>query len=85
VTLVVAGLIVRKHTGAFVPLATAARVLLALGLFYVAGGLAPRFGRLVTPIAAVVVVAAYLVFLVLTRELGSADLAMVRAIVKRKR
>jgi stage V sporulation protein B len=83
VTLVVAGVLVRAHTGAFVPPATAVRVLLALAACLGIGFVAPRFGKLVTPIVAAVVGLAYLALLVLTREIGPADLALVKGITRR--
>jgi stage V sporulation protein B len=83
-TLVVGGLLVRAHAGSFVPLATGVRVAIALGACFALGLVTPRFGRLVTPFAAAAVAAAYLAVLVVTRELGRADLAMVRALRGRK-
>lgn len=85
VTLVVAGLIVRARTGAFVPPATAVRVLAALASCVALGFFMPRVGRLVTPVAAAAVALAYVVVLVVTRELGKTDLDLVKGIVRRKR
>jgi stage V sporulation protein B len=83
VALVVAGVMVRRDTGAFVPPATAVRVLVALGACVAAGFVVPRVGRLVTPVAAAGVAVAYLVGLVVMREVGKADVAMVRGVVRR--
>lgn len=80
VILVVAGAIVHARAGAFVPLVTAARVLLAIGLCLALGFVIPRAGRLVTPVIAALVALAYLGILVVTGELRPADLAMVRAL-----
>ncbi len=85
ITLIVAGVIVRRHTGAFIPAATAVRVGLALGACVALGFVTPRFGRFVTPLAAAAVGAAYLGLLVVTGELGKADLAIARGILRRKR
>ena len=82
--LVVAGLLVQRATGAFVPPATAVRVRVALGACVAVGLVVPRLGKLVTPVAAAVVAAAFLAVLVVTREVGSADLAMVKGVVRKK-
>jgi stage V sporulation protein B len=79
-SLVVAGAIVRSHAGAFVPLATATRVGLALAACTAMGFVMPRFGRMMTPAVALVVAAAYAAMLVITGEIGRADLALVRAV-----
>jgi len=63
-----------------VPLVTAARVLLAIGLCLVLGFVMPRAGRLATPAVAALVALAYLGILVVTGELRAADLAMIRAL-----
>jgi stage V sporulation protein B len=84
-TLVVAGVLVRAQTGAFVPAATALRAGLALAACVALGFVTPRFGRLVTPLAAAAVGVAYLAVLVVTRELGKADLAIARGVLRRKR
>jgi stage V sporulation protein B len=83
-SLVAAGAIVRTRTGAFVPLATAARVGLALAACTAVGFAMPCFGRLITPVVALLVAAAYGVFLVITGEVGPADLAMIRAVRARR-
>jgi stage V sporulation protein B len=80
VSLVLAGAIVRARTGAFVPFATGVRVGIALAACTAAGFAMPCFGRLVTPVVALVVAGAYALLLVVTGEIGPADLAMVRAI-----
>jgi stage V sporulation protein B len=79
-TLVVAGAIVRAKTGAFVPLATGVRVLLAVGACLGIGFAMPRFGLLATPVIAAAVALVYAGILVATRELRSADVALVRAL-----
>jgi stage V sporulation protein B len=85
VTLVVAGVVVRSSTGAFVPALTAVRTVLALAACLALGLVLPRFGRLVTPLVSVVVAAAYVVALIVTREIGRADVAMVRALASKRR
>jgi O-antigen/teichoic acid export membrane protein len=79
-TLVVAGAIVRANTGAFVPVATGARVLLAVAACLAIGLAMPRFGLLATPVMAAAVALVYAGILVATRELRAVDLAMVRAL-----
>ena len=80
VVLAVAAAMVRARAGAFVPVATAVRVGVALALCTALGFAMPRFGRVVTPLVALVVAGAYAVFLVVTGEIGAADLALVRAV-----
>ena len=80
VSLLVAGAMVRARAGAFVPMATAARVSVALALSVALGVVMPRVGRLATPGVAFLVAAGYGGLLVLMREVSSADLAMVRAL-----
>jgi stage V sporulation protein B len=80
VSLVVGGALVRAHAGAFVPLATAVRVGLALAACTAVGFAMPCFGRLVTPALALVIAALYGLLLVVTGEIGRADLAMIRAL-----
>ena len=80
VTLVVGGFLVRRATGAFIPAATAIRCLLGLGACVAIGLVAPRFGRLVTPVAAAAAGVVYLVVLLVTREIGKRDLGMLKAL-----
>jgi stage V sporulation protein B len=83
-TLVFAGSLVRAKTGAFVPLWTAARVLVALGLCFAIGLMMPRVGRLATPVCGALVGALYVAVLVATGEIRSADFAMVRTLTRRR-
>ncbi len=73
VTLLVAAVHVRRVTGGFVPLLTAARVLVALAVAGAAGSLAPATGRLLTPVVALGIAFVYLVVLVASRELTGSD------------
>jgi hypothetical protein len=84
VALIGATVIVVRRAGAFVPAATAGRVGVALALCYAAGLVIPRVSRVVTPALSVGVVVAYVAVLVLTGEVGRADLAMVRSLRRRK-
>ena len=83
--LVVAVIMVRRAAGAFVPWKTALRVALCIAGAFVVGGHTPVFGKLITPIVAGGVVVAYLLALVVTGEIGKADLALVVSIAARKR
>ncbi|MDP8999286.1 MAG: oligosaccharide flippase family protein [Myxococcota bacterium] len=84
-TLVTAAVIVRMRTGAFVPGPTVVRTGLALGTCLAIGLVLPRVGRLVVPALALAVGAAYVAILMMTREIGAADLSMVRALVSKKK
>jgi stage V sporulation protein B len=79
-SLVVGGALVRARAGAFVPVATAVRVGLALAACTAIGFVMPCFGRLVTPVLALVIAAVYGLLLVVTGEIGRADLRMIRAL-----
>ncbi len=83
-TLVVAGSIVRARTGTFVPAATAVRTCLALAACVGMGFVIPRVGRLVTPLLALAVGAIYVGLLIVMREIGRGDLAMMKALYSRK-
>jgi stage V sporulation protein B len=80
VSLVIGGALVRGHAGAFVPTATGARVLVAVAACTALGFVMPCVGRLVTPVVAAVVAAVYFGLLIVTGEIGRADLAMVRSL-----
>ena len=82
-TLVVAGLLVHRKAGAFVPTATIARVGIALAACVALGLVMPRFGRLLTPAIALVVAIAYFAVLLLSREIGADDVAMVRSLARK--
>jgi stage V sporulation protein B len=84
VALVVAAATVKRMTGAFVPLATAARVGLGVAACAYGGQHLPKMGKLVTPVLAVGVVLAYLAVLVMTRELRAADLAPLKRIAGKR-
>ena len=84
-TLIVAGALVRSRTGAFVPVATAVRTGVALAACVAVGFVTPRFGRFVTPLIAAVIAFGYLALLVVTGEIGKADLSLVRGVLQRKR
>ncbi len=76
---------VKKHAGGFLPWKTSARVATVVLLLAYAGTHVPRLGRVLTPVAAVVVVTVYLVLLVVTGELSRGDLDALRGMVAKKR
>jgi stage V sporulation protein B len=84
-SLLVAGLLVQVRTGTFVPAVTVLRVGIAVLACFGAGFVMPRVGRLETPAVALLAGAGYIALLVLTREIGGQDLAMVRTLVGRRR
>lgn len=84
--LVAATAVVRRVAGAFVPWKTALRAFGFVALVTVARTYlyADHFGKLVTPLVAACVGVAYVAFLVVTGELGKADLALVLSVVRRR-
>lgn len=81
----IGGLCVKRLTGALVGPLTVVRVLVALGAAAALPMLLPLHGKLVTLAMSAVVGAVYLVVLLVTGELGKADLAMVMRVVGRKK
>jgi stage V sporulation protein B len=75
---------VRAEAGAFIPIATVARVGVALAMGVAAGAYLPRFGRIATPLVGGAVALAYVGFLVATRELGASDARNIRAMLGRR-
>jgi hypothetical protein len=61
------------------------RVPFALGCCLCLGLVMPRVGRLVTPVVALLIGAAYAALLAVTGEIGRADFAMVRALASKRR
>lgn len=84
VGLVLAGVAVYRAAGAFVPLKTALRVGGILAVFVFLGTLLPALGKVATLGAAAAVAVLYLVALVVTGELGKADLAVVARIAGKR-
>ena len=82
--LAVAIVFVRREAGAFVPLKTALRVgMCVAGAFFV-GAYTPMFSKLLTPVVATGVCIAYVVALIVTGELGKADLTLIVSIASRR-
>jgi len=78
----VTGAMLWKKFGVFVPLATALRVGLAAGAAVGVGRVLPAGGKMVALGGAIVAGIAYLATLLVTRELGRADLERVRSVAR---
>lgn len=74
---------VESAAGAVVPILTVVRVLAALGVAIGAGRLLPSAGKLMTLVYAPLIAGVFLALLVVTRELGKDDLAMVKRVLGR--
>jgi stage V sporulation protein B len=85
VAVVVAALLLRFASGAFVAPLTLVRVLFAFGVTTAMGRLLPWMGKPFAVVEAVAMAALYVAVLVVTRELGRRDLDLVRAVVGRSR
>ena len=84
-TAVAGAIVVRRVAGAFAAPLTLVRVFVALAATVLAGTRVPWLGKLfVVPEAGAVALIA-LVLLVVTRELGRDDVAMLRRVISRKR
>ncbi|HTQ05625.1 MAG TPA: lipopolysaccharide biosynthesis protein, partial [Polyangiaceae bacterium] len=79
-----AGILVRRTVGSLVPLRVVARVGFALGAALALARCLPQERPLLVVPEAVLVAGAYLAVLVVTRELGRADLDLVLRVVKRR-
>jgi stage V sporulation protein B len=85
VGLSVAAARVAKTAGAFVPVATAARVFGAVAVTVAIGSRLPPVGRLLMPVEAAVMAVIYLVALVAMREVGAEDRALVLSLVRKRK
>jgi stage V sporulation protein B len=81
---IASGWVLHRQLGAFLPVASVLRIALATACALAVGRALPLHGKLMTLVEAVVVGAAFLAVLVVTRELGTRDLEAIRA-VRRKR
>ena len=79
-----AAFFVYRAAGAVAPPLTLLRVLLGVGCATTLGRLLPPAGKIVTPVYAVLVALAYLLILLVTRELAAADLATLRAVAAKR-
>jgi stage V sporulation protein B len=84
-TTLVTAYFVKRVAGAVVSLATVARVIGAVTVCILAGMQLPAMGKIVTPFYALLIVGIYVAVLLLSRELGKADLDALKAIVLRRK
>jgi O-antigen/teichoic acid export membrane protein len=87
---IISGVVLRRELGAFMPLASIARIAIATGVALALGRALPGVlpaGKLMTLVGAAVVAATFLIVLIVTRELGKRDLAAISALraARRKR
>lgn len=80
-----AAFFVYRAAGAVAPPLTLVRVLLAVGVATAVGRFLPHAGKILTPMYAALVALAYLLILLVTRELAAADLATLRAVATKRR
>ena len=80
----VCGAILVRQFGAFLPVLSVVRVVVATAVAMAVGQVLPLHGKLMTLVEAAVVVVVFVVVLVATRELGARDLDAIKA-VRRKR
>jgi len=78
------GILMRKRLGAFLPILSLVRILIATGAALAVGRFLPLHGKLMTLAEAVVVGLTFLVVLVVTGELGKRDLDAIRAVRKKR-
>lgn len=81
----VGGAVLKKKLGAFLPLATAVRVVVAAGAAMAVGRVLPFRSPLGTLVEAAAVGVTFLAVLVVLREFGRDDLAALSRVVKRKK
>ena len=78
------GFVLHRKLGAFLPLASLARVLIAAAAAMAVGRVIPSAGPVLVLAEAVAVGLVFLVALIVTRELGRADLAALTRVVRRR-
>ncbi|HEY5947185.1 MAG TPA: hypothetical protein VIV40_16895 [Kofleriaceae bacterium] len=76
----VGGYIMRNRLGAFLPIVSLVRIVIATVAALVVGRFLPLHGKLMTLVEAVIVGVTFLVVLVVTGELGKRDLDAIRAV-----
>ncbi|MEI9954511.1 MAG: oligosaccharide flippase family protein [Pseudomonadota bacterium] len=79
-----AAFFVYRAAGAVAPPLTLVRVLLGVGVATTLGRFLPHAGKILTPVYAVLVALAYLLILLVTRELAAADLTTLRAVTAKR-
>jgi stage V sporulation protein B len=78
-----AAVLVRRAAGGLVPMRVVARVLLATLVATALGRFVPPGSALLVPLVALLVASVYAGVLVVSRELGSSDLALVKKVLRR--
>lgn len=81
----VAAVLVRRSAGALVSALSLGRVLLAIALAIAVGRQFPSAGKVMTLALSALVAGVYVAVLLVTRELGKADLASVLVVVRRRK
>jgi len=81
---VLTGVVLQRRLGAFVPVLSLVRVVVASAVAIAVGRVLPLHGKLMSLVAAAIVGCVFLAVLVATRELGKRDLDAIKA-VRRKR
>jgi stage V sporulation protein B len=81
----ISGALLKVHFGAFLPVATLVRVLVATAVALGVGRLVGPRGLVLTAAGAAAAAVAFVAVLVATRELGKSDLAAFGRVVRRKR
>ncbi|HET9623501.1 MAG TPA: oligosaccharide flippase family protein [Kofleriaceae bacterium] len=81
---VIAGAVLRRRLGAFLPILSVVRIAIATAAAIAVGRALPLHGKVLTLVEAVIVGATFLAVLVLTRELGTRDLAAIKAVRKKR-
>lgn len=80
---IVGAILLYRAAGAFASPWTLLRVLFAMGMTIALGMVMPWFGKLLVPVEALVLGIGYVVILIVTRELGAADLDVLRRVIGR--
>jgi stage V sporulation protein B len=81
---IIGGIALRNRLGAFLPLVSLVRILIATAAAIAVGRFLPLHGKLMSLVEAIIVGLTFVVVLVITRELGKRDLDAIKA-VRRKR
>jgi stage V sporulation protein B len=77
---ILTGLVVRRQLGAFLPVLSLVRILVAIAVAFAVGHFLPFHGKLMALVGAAITGIVFLVVLVVTRELGTRDLEAIKAV-----
>lgn len=83
VAMVIGAVLVKRAAGGFVPVLTVVRVPIAIALTVAAGWKMPWLGKVLVVPQAIAIALVYVIALVLMREIGKADLAVVKRAMSR--